>query len=1159
MTYPPGSRPTPSPSSGRAPATDQSDAFSNQATSIPPGLLKGLCSAYAELLRRQRTASSAFVRWSKRTSRAHEFVWLGGELATEQLMHEGKRLHVERQSSVFDAVQRMHATARLNPYEREVLYGYPYVIGRANGRQVRGPLLTIPVRIEPQRSGFVVHPAEEIVRFNSLPFRAKEEAPVHEDAISRVIEATPPFPLRGSALAEFVEVVRRELPALRIEARLDAQLLPPPDEPQRGEFLSLIDQAALFVAPKTSYFLASDLEKIAGMDGSDCGSLGSLVIGAGEEESVEFTTTDLDGASIFYPFPSNRSQRQVALLAEHPTTRVIRVEGPPGTGKSLTIANLACHFAATGRTVLVTSQKDKALHVVDEMLRKLYLPELPMTLLRQDKDSKKELMSRLERIKKRRGMGEVEQHYQQVQSSFSQTISRSVDESHAYSRSVQAEELLEQSHRGLQTSKGLRRMIRRAAFWRTSRRTRRMAPRATDEIAEGLAARRNAIHEAALQVLRLGAELGIATATRGEKQHLKELSAILRRDQTKYKNFSLFDRLKSHPEWAERLLKQLPVWILTPDDAARLFPAKPGLFDVVIVDEASQVDLPSITPVAFRGKKLVIFGDTKQMQPRRFAFVARQVAHQAWRHFQMHKLDPDGWLEPMEQSLLSLAAIRAEEENLLDEHFRSLPPIIQFSNQQWYDGELRVMTDERRKRFGTPDQPVIQLHYVEDGEISNQSQENEREARALVDFLAQMIKDPNYAGASIGIICLFEEQVALIQDLVSDHIEPEEWEEHGLVVVNPDGFQGDERDIILYSLSWDNKVMPRQALSQRQREAPHEQGMLNVAFTRGRDELHIFHSAPIETFTKADGSAGALTVWLRHCHLVQQTPRPRLAGSRLGQIDSEFEAEVAGALEERGVRVLHQYPACGFNIDLMCEKDERRVAVECDGWTHHTDEHGHLPVEDLERQGILERAGWQVIRIPYRKWLREPEAQIARVLAALEMRVEGPDDGSNHSDLEEASSAQVRGGTHRVTKEQRAIMEIVGEGITEAGDVLRAAREALGYERLGKRIKEGLIRAAENLNHKGLLVMEEGEFFLTPEGREAELQVVRGGFIQVTQGRRTGGKRRARSTRTTSTRGRKLASGRCSCGGTWVLRRGRYGRFYGCSRFPYCRRTKSVR
>src|SRR5207249_2010694 len=229
----------------------------------------------------------------------------------------------------------------------------------------------------------------------------------------------------------------------------------------------------------------------------------------------------------------------------------------------------------------------------------------------------------------------------------------------------------------------------------------------------------------------------------------------------------------------------------------------PGVFDVVIVDEASQVDLPSITPVIFRGKKLVIFGDSKQMQPRRFAFMNLALSQQVWHQSGMDRMDPDRWLHPSEQSLLSLATIRAEEENLLDEHFRSLPPIIRFSNERWYKDRLRIMTDERRKRFGAPDQPVMQLHHVPDGRISNGSQENEREARALVDFLAKLIESPDYAGASIGVMCLFEEQVSLLQELVADRIAPDKWEEHNLTVINHDGFQGDERDVILYSLSYD--------------------------------------------------------------------------------------------------------------------------------------------------------------------------------------------------------------------------------------------------------------------------------------------------------------------------------------------------------------------
>lgn len=1123
-----------------------SDAPIPSQQGVPPELLSSLSRTYADLLRRQRTAASPLVSWLKTTSRSHEFTWLGGHERVEQLLGKGGSLRIRPSSIILPSVARMFATTQLNPYEREILYGYPYVIGRRAGKTIRAPLLTAPVSLEPGGGGFLVALTDDVVRFNSLPFRATDEAPFHEQAVARLIEATPALPLTPESLRSFVEALHRELPEVRVEAaRLDGSLDDPPVEPNSGDWLSVIDQAALFIAPKTNYFLTSDLEAMAEAGSTDCGSLASLLTHAGDEAPTEFSDVQLDSTPIYYPFPSNRSQRRAALLVDDPNTRVIRVEGPPGTGKSLTIANLACHLAATGRTVLITSQKDKALQVVDEMLCRLGLAELPMTLLRQDRESKKNLLSRLERIKKERSLAEVEQDYSVVRAGFGAAVGGYRALVDPYQRAVKAENLLERSHRHLQTASRLRRLARSASFRVTAVRAVRMARQSTDVLSHEAAHLREALRSAAREVLELGCEHRIARASRGERQQLNELSAVLRRDQRTYRNYSLFDAFKSHPDRAERLLTLLPVWLLTPDDAARLFPMKPGLFDLVIVDEASQVDLPSIAPVLFRGKKAAVFGDTKQMQPRRFAFMTYQVAYQAWQQYGMERLDPEEWLDPIKQSLLTLAAVRAQEENLLDEHFRSLPPIIEFSNSHWYGGRLRVMTDERRKRFGGPEQPIIQMHYVPDGEISNGSQENEREAAAVVELLGMLVTDPDYANASIGVICLFEEQVALIQDLIAEAIPPKEWEEHSLVVVNPDGFQGDERDVVLYSLSWDDKIMPRQALSQRQRDHPHEQGMLNVAFTRPRDEVHVFHSAPIDTFTMADGAPGSLTEWLRHAARVEKLPRIRPSRSRLGQSDSQFEAEVACALEERGIGVLHQYPACGFSIDLVCELDGRRVAVECDGWTHHADAHGRLKIEDLERQAVLERAGWRVVRIPYRRWLKDPLSQVMTVLDALGRLPEplmGPQ--PPHSPFE--VGGQSGASKHQVTREGKAILKALGEGNQEEEALLRRTRELLGYKRLGRNIRRDLLATAQALNHGGFIASEDGEWFFTARGRATTFTVARPS-VRKTVG---GGK-----TKTTSARTPAARAG-CSCGGRWVLRRGRYGKFYGCSRYPRCHRTR---
>src|SRR5579859_2477800 len=97
------------------------------------GLLHALTRTYAQVLARQGRTTTPFVRWSRVTNRAHDFAWLGGVEPKELLFHGRGPLKVGRTSALFEVVHKMHATASLNPYEREVLYGYPYVVGRPEG------------------------------------------------------------------------------------------------------------------------------------------------------------------------------------------------------------------------------------------------------------------------------------------------------------------------------------------------------------------------------------------------------------------------------------------------------------------------------------------------------------------------------------------------------------------------------------------------------------------------------------------------------------------------------------------------------------------------------------------------------------------------------------------------------------------------------------------------------------------------------------------------------------------------------------------------------------------------------------------------------------------------------------------------------------------
>ncbi len=291
------------------------------------------------------------------------------EPGTEVLITGAKAIPVAASSTIHDSLNKMMATIELNPYERELLYGYPYIVGQIDDVMIRAPLLTIPVVITPEGGALLLVPNEEVVRFNSLPFRSEFDSAAHEHALGRLIEQTPAFPVSIAQLQSFCASLWREMKVER-GAELDGRLVGPPSEPRRNISLRVVDNAACFVAPKTSYFIASDLERIGkvGDENVRKTALGWLI---GDRPPEPTTESFTDSRKVCYPFKSNPSQRRVALFAEDPQNRLIVVQGPPGTGKSLTIANTACHLVAHGKRVLITSQKDKALEVVDNLLREL--------------------------------------------------------------------------------------------------------------------------------------------------------------------------------------------------------------------------------------------------------------------------------------------------------------------------------------------------------------------------------------------------------------------------------------------------------------------------------------------------------------------------------------------------------------------------------------------------------------------------------------------------------------------------------------------------------------------------------------------------------------------------------------------------------------------
>lgn len=307
---------------------------------------------------------------------------------------------------------------------------------------------------------------------------------------------------------------------------------------------------------------------------------------------------------------------------------------------------------------------------------------------------------------------------------------------------------------------------------------------------------------------------------------------------------------------------------------------------------------------------------------------------------------------------------------LLDEHFRSLPPIIDFSNKEFYGGGLRIMTknDDSIK--------VLELCRVENGKVDGDATRNIPEIEAIVEKLHEIIirdeakkNDKNYKPVSIGIISPFRSQVEAIKKSLMKAFSDATLQRHLVDVGTAHTFQGDERDIII--MSWaiaDNSFTQSLAFLQKP-------NLFNVAVTRARKQCISFLSKDPDSF-----SAGLMRDYIEHIRTYEAQRHLVETEGYINSFNNDFEKDVATALEAKGLDVKGGYVSAGFKCDLLVtNSDGKSIVVECDGMKDEV----KTNISPIKKQLILERSGMKVMRISYRDWVRSQDACIARIIENL--------------------------------------------------------------------------------------------------------------------------------------------------------------------------------
>ena len=429
-----------------------------------------------------------------------------------------------------------------------------------------------------------------------------------------------------------------------------------------------------------------------------------------------------------------------------------------------------------------------------------------------------------------------------------------------------------------------------------------------------------------------------------------------------------------------------PVFLMSPISVAQFLPPGKIEFDLLVIDEASQVRPEDALGAIARSKQIVIVGDKKQLPPT--SFFDRVLDD-------LDEDDSDELFEEFVQttaleSVLSACEARGISSRMLTWHYRSRhPSLIEVSNDEFYDNRLFLPPSPNTTRGKTG----LVINRVDGSYDRGGKRTNEIEARAVVNAIAAHARE--YPDLSLGVVTFSISQ----RDLIDDFLELRRREDSELdafasknaremmFVKNLENVQGDERDAIIISIGYGPRIANSGLDSMHFGPVSTDGGerRLNVLFTRARARCEVFasfSSGDIDLARTTKPGPRVLKRFMRFAETgILDVPLP------VGDPDSPFEEAVGRFVRTLNYEFDFQVGSAGFIIDLAVKHPDRPgeyiLAIECDGATYHSARWARE--RDRLRQQVLEDKGWHFHRIWSTDWFRNPENAKARLAEAIEV------------------------------------------------------------------------------------------------------------------------------------------------------------------------------
>ena len=855
------------------------------------------------------------------------------------------------------------ALAKRRANERTLALGWPLHVTRRSGVRSVLPVGLIPAEWERTERALHLTVTADDVQANPEWIRAASRSLGWRESDLRELFAG--VGGMGLPFAEF-RARLREAAASALHGPLVATEMAAALDLEAG---GIQDICGLFLPTDTTFTAGAvrDLDRIGAWTAETLRetALGAL-FGAGGEQA-EHTAIN--------PGPLNAEQLDAVRHACRAPLTV--VTGPPGTGKSQAIVAMAASVLNDGGSVLVASRNHQALDAVETRLGEI-APKAPFLVRTLDPAREIDMSfdAALQDLVEGPGAGAPEVDDVAVEALNDQAQARDAaldaHRRHARLRLELAEltERIEARRRAATPPPGAappsaarrRGWLRRVVAWLSG--PLRPRPASSPALAEAagehgaplatLEARATEIR-AEIAALDLSGDPVARTEATSELARKVLAARLARRAAVPEERRQALGQARADRELAGEtgamdralageVLAHRPLWLASVLGTPKRIPLHAGLFDLVIFDEASQCDIASALPLLARARRAVIVGDDRQL-----SFIPQIGVAQDRNLMQTQGLAPAGMgrFAQSRRSLFDLADLTPGAARvMLRDQYRSAPRVVDYISHQFYGGRLRPAADTARMKAPAAVRPGLAWTNVAAPGAPQNGNVNPAETKAIVAHLETLLIAEGYDG-SVGVITPFRPQAAAIDETVRASLPAQVLERCAFRAGTVDSFQGQERDLILFSPC----LGPASAASAVQ-FVQRDWRRLNVAISRARAVAHVFGDLNFARSGKVT-SLARLAAWATE-------PGPTTSE---GLFDSDWERRVHAALKARGLEPVPQYEIAGRRLDFaLFGAGGVKLDLEVDGRRWHLDIDGNRKSSDLWRDHQLKSLGWRVRR-----------------------------------------------------------------------------------------------------------------------------------------------------------------------------------------------------